>query len=162
MSAELNQEVRAFTKAVWGAEPEDLRRLRAASLPPGGRWSGVLFCNLLLLWSGQIIMSFRSLAKGGTVPADALAAVTAAHVRQLADWLAHWQMDDTVRLLRRVGERLEAGDVKSAADLSTLIEELAVALNRVQNWIDAFVPWSTFDAKLPPLDRDTAPGAVKR
>ncbi len=160
--AKVNDDVRAFAKTVWRAEPADVKCLRATSLPPGGKWSGVLFCNLLLLWSGQIIMSFRSLAKSGNVPVAALAAVTATHLRQLADWLAHWQMNDTVAFLRGVADRIDAGDVKNAADFAVLIEEVAVALNRVQNWIDAFVPWSTFDAKLPPLAADRAPGQVGR
>lgn len=157
-----NEDIRAFTRIVWEREPDDIKRLRETGLPPGGRWSGVFFCDVLLLWSAQTLMTLRGLARADQVPAKALATVAAAHLNQLADWLAHWRMDDTVALLRPVARRFEAGEPWTGTQLCATIEELVVALNRTQNWIDAFVPWSRLDASLPKLDRVTAPGRVER
>lgn len=159
-TAALIGEIRAFLEAVWDREPEDARRLRETRLPPGGRWGGVFFCNLILLWSGQTLMTFRTLARDGKVPADQLAVVTAAHLRQLAAWVGpdHWCMNDTAAFLGRVADRLDGGAAVTPAEISRVIEELLLAINRVQNWIDAFVPWARLDALLPPISRDQAPG----
>lgn len=153
-------EIRAFLEKVWDQEPEDIRRLRATRLPPGGRWSGVLFCNLILLWSGQTLMTFRTLARAGKVPAEQLAVVTAAHLRQLAAWIGpdHWHLDDTAAFLNRVADRLDGGAAMPPEDFARVVEELLLVINRVQNWCDAFVPWAQLDALLPPISRDQAPG----
>lgn len=154
--------IQAFLDRVWADEPPDIRRLRGTALPPGGRWSGVLFCNLILLWSGQVLALQRKLALEGSVAPAAAAAIVVAELRLMADWLAHWHLDDTCALLRDVADDLASPAEPSAQSLASVIEGLLVAVNRMQNWIDAFVPWARLDQLLPPLDAETAPGYAHR
>jgi hypothetical protein len=142
-----------FVHRVWPSEPDDIRRLKATSLPPGGRWSGVLFCNLIMLWTGQILGLQRSLVLDGSLPADVAVGLLASELRQLADWLAHWQMTDTCAMLRQVADEIVAEPGSSAQTLAHTIEGLMLAVNRMQNWTDAFVPWAQLDRLLPPLEK---------
>lgn len=161
MSAAALSTTRQFVEQVWGREPEDMRRLRETALPPGGRWSGVIFCNLILLWSGQTLGLQRALALTGDVSLEAATTVIAAEVRQVADWLNHWHMSDTCAFLRRIADDLVSDPPATPEALAETIAELSIATNRVQNWIDAFVPWAQLDRLLPPLDATTAPGEAR-
>jgi hypothetical protein len=140
----------AALAAIWADQPADIARLRDSSLPPGGRWSGVLLCNVLLLWNGQILMSLRALARDRTVGPAALAAVLAAQCAAVADWVAHWNMHDLEQVMRSAAGRLSSP--VDAAELEKLLDELILVTNRVQNWIDSFTPWAQLDQLLPALD----------
>jgi len=161
VSAAALSTTRQFVEQVWAREPEDMRRLRDTALPPGGRWSGVLFCNLILLWSGQTLSLQRRLALNGDVALEAATTVIVGELRQLADWLNHWQMSDTCAFLRRVADDLASDPPGTLQVLAETIAELLIATNRIQNWIDAFVPWAQLDRLLPPLDGSTAPGEAR-
>jgi hypothetical protein len=152
---------RQFVEQVWAREPDDIRHLRDTALPPGGRWSGVLFCNLILLWSGQTLGLQRGLALKRDVPLEATTTVVVAELRQVADWLNHWHMSHTCGFLRRVADDLVSDPPATPEALAETIAELLVATNRVQNWIDAFVPWAQLDRRLPPIDGNTAPGQAR-
>jgi hypothetical protein len=147
--------ISASLAAVWADQPADITRLRSSSLPPGGRWSGVLLCNVLLLWSGQVLMSLRTLAREGAVDGRALATVLAAQCTAVADWVAHWHMDDLEQIMRSAAGRLRSP--MDAAGLEELTGELILVTNRVQTWIDAFTPWAQLDQLLPSLS-DPAEG----
>jgi hypothetical protein len=161
MSTAALNTARQFVDQVWKSEPEDMRRLRDTSLPPGGRWSGVLFCNLILLWSGQTLGLQRGLVLKGSLPASAVTTVVEAELRQVADWLSHWQLTDTSAFLRRAADDLVSDPPGTPEALAETIAELSIAINRVQNWIDAFVPWAQLDGLLPRLDANTAPGKAR-
>jgi hypothetical protein len=142
-----------FVKQIWPRQPEDIRRMIATSLPPGGRWSGVFFCNLIMLWSGQVLSLQRALLLDGKLPVEAATPLLAAELKQLADWLAHWQMADTCAFLRRVADELSGETGHTPQTLAQTIEVLLVAINRMQNWTDAFVPWAQLDRLLPSLEK---------
>jgi hypothetical protein len=158
MSDQAASTARRFLQTIWPSEPEDLRRLRSTSLPPGGKWSGVLFCDLILLWSAQVLGLQRSLALNAQVPLDALVDVVAAELRQMADWLAHWQMSDSVAFLRQVASELETDRPADEAEVARALEGILLVVNRTQNWIDGFVPWAQLDERLPLIDAEHAPG----
>ena len=155
------ERLRRFVDAVWAQEPPDVRRLRDTHLPPAGRWGGTLFANLLLLWSGQNLHMLRTLAREGRVPVDALSAVAGAYLRQLSVWLAHWHMDDTCGLADALAGAFEANEFRTAEEFGDAAARLSLALNRVQNWIDAYTPWAQLDARLPALSADNAPGQAR-
>ncbi|MGH2383427.1 MAG: hypothetical protein ACRDGB_00030 [Candidatus Limnocylindria bacterium] len=58
--------------------------------------------------------------------------------------------------------RLERGDVYSAHESVVLLEDLVLLVNRVQTWIDAFVPWATLDDRFPGNEDDIRPGGATR
>jgi len=151
-----------FVEAVWTQEPADIRRLRDTRLPPAGRWGGTLFANLILLWSGQNLQLFRRLARERTVPVDALSAVVAAYLRQLSVWLAHWRMDDTCGFADQLAGAFEATAFRTPEEFGDAMALLSLALNRVQNWIDAYTPWVQLDTRLPALSAEVAPGLARQ
>lgn len=136
--------------AFWADEPADIARLRDSPLPPGGRWSGILLCNVLLLWSGQVLMSLRELARGRPDGTADLTAVLGAQCTAVADWVAHWNMHDLEQVMRSAGGRLRSP--VDAAEFGELLDELILVTNRTQNWIDSFTPWARLDELLPALD----------
>jgi hypothetical protein len=158
--SEILEQIRAFVRVHWAEEPADVCRLRDTVLPPGGRWAGTFFVNLILLWSAQNILLLRALAKEGTVSVANLTVITSAYLRQLADWLAHWRMDDTCRLARDAAQALESNPAGQVEEFAEVLAQVGIALNRVQNWIDAYVPWAQLDTRLPELSADKAPGFV--
>jgi hypothetical protein len=149
----MSETTHAFVQAIWAREPEDIRRLKATNLPPGGRWSGVFFCNLIMLWSAQVLGLQRALVLEGSLPVETACSLITAELTQLADWLAHWHMDDTCALLRRVSDELATQPPRSPRNLAETIEQLLIAINRMQNWTDAFVPWAQLDRLLPGLEK---------
>jgi hypothetical protein len=154
--------VEAFVRQVWAEAPADVRHLRATDLPPGGRWAGTLFANLILLWSGQNLLLLRTLAIENIVPVQTLSVVVSRYLRQLSAWLAHWRMVDTCRIADEVARALETGPELSPLLFGEMLAQLTLGLNRVQNWIDAYVPWAQLDSRLPDLSENAAPGLVAR
>jgi hypothetical protein len=144
----LVEEIRRFTAERWSGEPLDVQRLRSFSLPPMGNLPCVLYCNFDLFWTGEQLQVCRQAALAGELPPRDSAHVAALLLDRVAARAAKWEMAETVALVRRAADVLRAWQPASPQELAAVLEELLVAVDRVQAAVDAIIPWSDLDRSL--------------
>jgi hypothetical protein len=145
VATELVDELRRFTAEQWIGEPVDVRRLRSFSLPPMGNLPCVVYCNFDLFWACEQLQVVRNAALAGELaPAD-LARMASLLLDRTAARTAKWEMTSTVALLRRAAAAFRDWEPESAGELSTVIEHLMMAIDRVQAAVDAIIPWNDLD-----------------
>lgn len=137
-----------FTRRNWRAEPGDVTRLRAHRLPPMGNMPPVLYANFNTFWLGENLQVVRQLALDKAVPPAALNKMAAALLNRHAGRLAKWKLTGTIRLVRALADYFEAGGARSHRDVVRVCEAALPAVDRINAWIDAMIPWSRLDAKV--------------
>ena len=140
------QRIQSFALAVWPQEPADVRALRAVKKPPMGNLPCVFYANANLFWSGENIQVARELAKSGKLPMDHLNGHLAASLTRHAGRLSKWGFDETIGLFKDVISFLEQGGAKDYRSFAYLCEQLMIAVDRVQSWVDRMIPWNDLDA----------------
>lgn len=140
------QRIQSFALAVWSQEPADVRALRAVKKPPMGNLPCVFYANANLFWSGENIQVARELAKSEKLPMDHLNAHLAASLTRHAGRLSKWGFDETIGLFKDVISFLEQGGAKDYRSFAYLCEQLMIAVDRVQSWVDRMIPWNDLDA----------------
>jgi hypothetical protein len=145
---ELTAELQRFTAERWAGEPPDVQRLRAFSLPPMGNLPCVLYCNFDLFWAGEQLQVCRQAALTGEVPPAELTRMAALLLERTAARTAKWGMTETVALIRQAATAFREWQPASGREVATMIEQLLIALDRIQAAIDAIVPWSDLDRSL--------------
>jgi hypothetical protein len=145
---ELRTELRRFTQEHWAGEPEDVRRLREFSLPPMGNLPCVLYCNFDLFWAGEQLQVVRQAALAGELPLPELTRMASLLLERTAARAGKWEMSETVALIRRAASAFAEWQPQSGRDAATVIEELLIAIDRIQAAVDAIVPWSDLDRSL--------------
>lgn len=144
----LIQRIQEFTLYVWPQEPPDVRRLRQIWKPPMGTMPCVFYANANLFWSGENIQVARELARSGAVPIEHLNAHLAATLTRHAARLSKWDFSETISLLKDVISFLEQGGARDTRSFMYLCEQLMIALDRVQSWVDRMIPWNDLDARV--------------
>lgn len=145
---ELRAELRRFTREHWAGEPEDVRRLRSFSLPPMGTMPCVLYCNFDLFWANEQLQVVRRAALDGAIPLPELARMTSLLLERTAARAGKWELRETVALIRRAAAVFADWQPQSGGELAAVIEELLIAIDRIQAGIDAIIPWAELDRSL--------------
>ncbi|MGD9538443.1 MAG: hypothetical protein AB7P52_13210 [Alphaproteobacteria bacterium] len=144
MIARLN----GFTKRNWKDEPGDVKALRRFKKPPMGNLPCVIYANFDTFWLGENIQVLRLLALDGKTPVAELNRVAAALVTRHALRLGKWKMASTVRLMKEIAGYFEAGGARSHAEFVAVAEAIMLAVDRINTWIDAAIPWSQLDRRV--------------
>ncbi len=142
------ERLESFSRRNWRKEPADVARLRGHSLPPMGNMPPVLYANFNTFWLGENIQVVRQLALEKALPPSALNKMAAALLNRHAARLTKWKLTATVRLVRELADYFEAGGAKNHRDVVRVCEATMLAMDRVNSWIDAMIPWAQFDRKL--------------
>lgn len=137
-----------FARRNWLNEPSDVTRLRKHKLPPMGNFPGVFYANFNTFWLGENIQVVRQLALDGDMDVKALNRMAAALLNRHAGRLAKWKLTNTVKLVKELEAYFAAGGPRSHAQIVAFAESTMLAMDRVNTWIDAMIPWSDLDAKL--------------
>jgi hypothetical protein len=90
----------------------------------------------------------RAEAKARRMPVKQLNAMAAAIVARHAARLGKWGFPDTLKELGAVQAFFAGPGAISHAEFVAVAEALLVAIDRVNAWIDAAIPWSRLDARL--------------
>ncbi len=133
--------------ASWDKETADIKRLRRHSLPPMGNMPCVLYANFNTFWLGENIQVMRELALARKMPLGQLNTAAAALLRRHQGRLAKWNLTDTVKLVEALARYFESRGPKNNAEFVQVCEATMVAMDRINAWIDAMIPWSQFDKK---------------
>ena len=97
---------------------------------------------------GENIQVMRALALERGVKLSELNKVTAAILRRHAARLAKWNLKKTVALFEELARYFERQGPKNAAEFVEVTEAALVAIDRINAWIDAMIPWSQLDKRL--------------
>jgi hypothetical protein len=108
----------------------------------------VLYCNFDLFWAGEQLQVCRQAALTGEVPPAELTRMAALLLERTAARTAKWGMTETVALIRQAATAFREWQPASGREVATMIEQLLIALDRIQAAIDAIVPWSDLDRSL--------------
>lgn len=137
-----------FAKRNWLNEPSDVTRLRKHKLPPMGNFPGVFYANFNTFWLGENIQVVRQLALDGDMDVKALNRMASALLTRHSGRLAKWKLTNTVKLVNELAAYFAANGPRSHAQVVAVAESTMLAMDRVNTWIDAMIPWSDLDAKL--------------
>ena len=149
-SARMVRRLKAFQDAAWERETADIKALRRHKLPPMGHLPCAFYANFNTFWAGENIQVMRALALDGEVKLPELNRVTAAVLRRHAARLAKWKLAETVALFEELARFFERQGPKTRAEFVEVAEATMVAIDRINAWIDAMIPWSLLDRKLKP------------
>lgn len=144
-AVELVEELRRFTAERWVGEPPDVQRLRGISLPPMGNLPCVLYCNFDLFWAGEQLQVCRQAALDGELDLPSATRVSSLLLERMAARTAKWEMPETVALVRRAASVLREWQPDTAQEFAGVIEQLLIAIDRMQAAVDAIVPWNELD-----------------
>ncbi|HIM46548.1 MAG: hypothetical protein CFH39_00491 [Alphaproteobacteria bacterium MarineAlpha10_Bin2] len=137
-----------FSRRNWRREPGDVTRLRKHKLPPMGNFPGVFYANFNTFWLGENIQVVRQLALDGDMDVKELNRMAAALLNRHAGRLAKWKLINTVKLVKELAAYFAGNGPRSHAQIVAVTEATMLAMDRVNTWIDAMIPWSDLDAKL--------------
>ena len=137
-----------FFKSSWGKEPEDLKSLEALELPPMGNMPCMLYCSFNLFWLGESFQFLRASAKDGSADLKTLCWTASEECKRHASRLCKWNVPATEKLVIDLGEYFSGGAAGSADEFAEVITKALVAIDTMQNWIDAEIPWARMDKSL--------------
>lgn len=137
-----------FSRRNWGKEPGDVSALRKHKLPPMGNFPGVFYANFNTFWLGENIQVVRQLALDGDIDVKALNRMAASLLTRHAGRLAKWKLTSTVKLVKELAGFFAGNGPRSHAQIVAVCEATMLAMDRVNTWIDAMIPWSDLDTKL--------------
>ena len=137
------EKIRTARRAIWTEEPPEVKKLPDIK----GAWnqgaSTVLFAATKLATLITFLNHMRGLARQGGVDLDTMKAVTAPYMEfHAAVFGNHYQLAGAAQVTRWAKEALP--DIETLADYATLLEELAIYLNRLDYWVDLKIPWARF------------------
>ena len=137
------EKIRAARQSIWTEEPAEVKRL------PGikGAWnqgaSTILFATTKLVTLITFLNHMRDIARQGGVDLETMKTVTAPYLEfHAAVFGNHYQLAEAAQVIRWAKEALP--NLKTLAEYATLIEELAIYLNRLDYWVDLKIPWARF------------------
>jgi hypothetical protein len=142
------EELRRFTAERWVGEPPDVQRLRSFSLPPMGNLPCVIYCNFDLFWAGEQLQVCRQAALAGELEPREAAHVATLLLERTAARAGKWEMAETVALVRRTAAVLRDWQPGTPQELAAVIEQLMIAVDRIQAAVDAIIPWNDLDASV--------------
>lgn len=139
--------LRAFTANVWQREPADIVALRSVSRPPMGNLPCCFYANFNLFWAGEDLQVCRQQIKDGAA-VQAVGPVLAGLLERHAARLEKWSMTETVALERMLARYFQSDGAATAGEFLVVAEHAMIALDKVQSWIDALLPWNELDTHL--------------
>jgi hypothetical protein len=143
--------IRTARQAIWTEEPTETKRLPDIK----GAWdqgaSTVLFAATKLATLITFLNHMRGMARQGEVNLETMKAVTEPYLEFHAGVYGnHYQFADTAQVVRLAKEALS--QATTLEEYVTVIEEVAIYLNRIDYWVDLKIPWAefgqTFEQKL--------------
>jgi len=137
-----------FLAANWERQPRDVAALRRHKRPPMGNLPCVIYANFDTFWLGEMTQVMHAQARARAMPVKQLNAMAAAIIARHAARLGKWGFADTVRELGAVQAFFAGPGARSHAEFAAVAEALLVALDRINTWIDAAIPWSRLDRAL--------------
>lgn len=139
--------IERFRQTVWESSPADLGRLKAASRPPMGNLPCMFYACFNLFWLGEELQVCRKLAVNQSIPLGSLKQTISELLLRHAGRLEKWDMQDSCAFLTSLAD-VFANRVNSFEEYVSGIERALVAVDRIQSWVDATIPWPQLDAKL--------------
>jgi hypothetical protein len=137
------EKIRAARQSIWTNEPAEVKRL------PGikGAWnqgaSTILFATTKLATLITFLNHMRGIARQDGVDLETMKTVTTPYLEfHAAVFGNHYQFAEAAQVIRWAKEGLP--NLKTLAEYATLIEELAIYLNRLDYWVDLRIPWAKF------------------
>ena len=136
-----------FHDAIWEMAPSDLARLTRVSRPPMGNLPCVLYACFNLFWLGEELQVARQLARDQSLPLASIQKILASLLLRHAGRLEKWDMIESTEFLRRLSD-LFLHEVRSLETCLSVIDQVLVAVDRLQSWVDTLVPWARLDSRL--------------
>lgn len=135
--------IRAAREAIWFAEPDEVARLVQIKATGNQAASTVLYATTKLATLITFLNHMRGMAKGGAVDLRTMQAVTIPYLDFHAGVFGNfYKLAGTAQVVRWASEALP--EARSLGEYATLMEELAIYLNRIDYWIDLKIPWAAF------------------
>jgi hypothetical protein len=139
--------IERFRQSVWAEAPADLARLKATSRPPMGNLPCMFYACFNLFWLGEELQVSRNLAVKQSVPLGSLKQTISELLLRHSGRLEKWEMQDTCTFLSALAD-VFAKQVSSYEEYVSAVEQALIAVDRIQSWVDATIPWSQLDGKL--------------
>ncbi|MGN1422883.1 MAG: hypothetical protein ACI4XA_05865 [Oscillospiraceae bacterium] len=147
-TSEILSEIESFFNAAWGKEPSDLKSLEALELPPMGNMPCMLYCSFNMFWIGESFQFLRAAAKDKTASLETLCWTASEECRRHASRLCKWNVPETEKLVIDLGEYFAGGGVSGYDEFIEVITKALVAIDTMQNRVDAEIPWARMDKAL--------------
>lgn len=145
---EILEEIDSYFNSSWGKEPDDLKSLEALELPPMGNMPCTLYCSFNLFWLGESFQFLRASAKDGSADLKTLCWTASEECKRHASRLSKWSVPATEKLVIDLGEYFAGITPANEEEFSEVITKALVAIDTMQNWIDAEIPWARMDKSL--------------
>lgn len=142
------EEINGRFNSAWAKKPEDLKSLEALELPPMGNMPCMLYCSFNLFWLGESFQFLRASAKDGSADLKTLCWTASEECRRHASRLSKWSVPSTEKLVIDLGEYFAGDGAESTEEFTEVITKALVAIDTMQNWIDAEIPWARMDKSL--------------
>jgi hypothetical protein len=107
----------------------------------------VLYACFNLFWLGEELQVARQLARDQSLPMFSIQKILSSLLLRHAGRLEKWDMTESSELLKRLSD-LFLHEVKSPGACLAVIDQVLVAVDRLQSWVDAAVPWARLDSRL--------------
>jgi len=147
-TAEIMRILDEYLQRIWPEEPDDLKKLRVFKLPPMGNMPCVMYASFNLFWLGESIQVWRNAAKQKAQPLSTLTYVISQDLGRHASRLTKWQMVETLEVIKKLEKYFANQGPKSYEEYIDVLTLALVTIDRMQNWIDAVIPWSKMDEAL--------------
>jgi hypothetical protein len=106
------------------------------------------YANFNLFWAGENLQVCRQMVKDNAMPVPAASQIVAGLLERHAARLEKWSMTETVALERMLVQYFRGQGPANSEEFLAVIEDTLIALDRVQSWIDALLPWNELDTHL--------------
>jgi len=142
------EELQAYIQNCWLEEPADITALREVLRLPMGNLPCCFYANFNLFWAGEELQVCRQMVKDGVIPVSVVCQIVAGLLERHAARLEKWSMTETVALERMLAQYFKGEGPANSEEFLAVIEHALIALDRIQSWIDALLPWNELDARL--------------
>jgi hypothetical protein len=142
------EELQAYIQSCWLEEPADIAALREVSRPPMGNLPCCFYANFNLFWAGEELQVCRQMVKDAVIAVPVVCQIVAGLLERHAARLEKWSMTETVALERMLVLYFKGKGPANSEEFLAVVEQTLIALDRIQSWIDALLPWNELDARL--------------
>ena len=142
------EELQAYIQSCWLEESADIAALREVSRPPMGNLPCCFYANFNLFWAGEELQVCRQMVKDAVIAVPVVCQIVAWLLERHAARLEKWSMTETVALERMLVLYFKGKGPADSEEFLAVVERALIALDRIQSWIDALLPWNELDARL--------------
>jgi hypothetical protein len=148
-AAAVAAEIRAAVTTGWSDPPADLDGVAAAHRPPSRDMVKRLYANFDLYWTAGFLYVACRDVRAGREDWSRARRFLAGMATTCAGRLDLWKCATAAAMLRQAAAAID--NAETAAEGLDVVDAVVLYLNRLQNWVDASIPWSALDA-MAPLD----------